>query len=315
MAGFYHPKLLFFLIVVPLLYVLYRIAMHKKKQAAMKFSRVALVKKAMGGKKNWRVHALFWMSVAAVAFIIVGFADPHIPLKQTKEGVNVVLVIDNSGSMQATDYAPNRLEAAKESAEILVEGLHEQDHIGIVLFENGATTAAYLSPFKKRVRDKLRAVRQRDGKTALGDGLSLAVDMADSIPNKKKVVILLSDGVSNAGVVSPQEAAVFAKTSKIQVYTVGMGSTDPVVLGHDWFGNPQYAELDESTLQQVAGLTGGKYFKSVDKKTLDKVYKDISDDINREKEETSIGKWFFLAALIVLLVEMYIRYGGKRILQ
>ncbi len=315
MAGFNNPVLLLFLFIVPVLYLVYRIAMHKKKQAAMKFSRVGLVKKAMGKKKNWRVHALFWLSAVAIACIIIGFADPHIPLKQTKEGVNVVLVIDNSGSMQAEDYKPNRLEAAKASAEILLKSLHEKDHAGVVLFENGATTAAYLSPYKKKVIEKLKAVAKRDGKTALGDGLSLAVDMADSIPNKKKVIILLSDGVSNAGVVTPEEAAVFAKTSKIQVYTVGMGSEEKTVLGYDWFGNPQYAELDEKTLQQIAGFTGGKYFRSVDSATLDKVYKDISDDITREKEETSIAKWFFLAALLVLLVEMYIRYGGKRIVQ
>lgn len=315
MTGFNNPTLLLFLIIVPVLYAAYRIAMHKKKQAAMKFSRVGLVKQAMGGKKNWRVHALFWLSAAAITCIIIAFADPHIPLKQTKEGVNVVLVIDNSGSMQATDYTPNRIEAAKAAGEILIDSLHEKDDVGIVLFENGATTAAYLSPYKERVIEKLRAVQQRDGRTALGDGLSLAVDMADSIPNKKKAIILLSDGVSNSGVVSPEEAAVFAKTSKIQVYTVGMGSEEKTVLGYDFFGNPQYAELDEATLQQIAALTGGKYFKSVDSKTLDKVYKDISEDIKREKEETSIAKWFFLAALILLLVEMYIRYGGKRIVQ
>jgi Ca-activated chloride channel family protein len=315
MAGFTKPLILAFLLLIPLLYLAYRLAMEKKKQAAMKFSRVGLVKQAMQGQKNWRLHALFWLPVVAIAFIIIGFADPHIPLKQTKEGVNVVLVIDNSGSMAATDYAPNRLEAAKAASEILIDSLHENDHVGIVLFENGATTAAYLSPYKEKVAEKLKAVTQREGRTAIGDGLSLAVDMADSIPNKKKVIILLSDGVSNAGVVSPQEAAVFAKTSKIQVYSVGMGSADKTVLGYDWFGNPQYAELDESTLQQIAQITGGKYYKSVDTDTLDEVYDNIGKDIKREKEETSIAKWFFLAALLVLLAEMYVRYGAKRIVQ
>lgn len=315
MPGFNQPTMLLFLLIVPVLYAAYRIAMHKKKQAAMRFSRVGLVKQAMKGKRNWRVHALFWLLVGAIACIIIGFADPHIPLKQTKEGVNVVLVIDNSGSMQADDYKPNRLEAAKAAAEVVIESLHEKDHVGIVLFENGATTAAYLSPYKERVADKLKAISKRDGKTALGDGLAMAVDMADSIPNKKKVIILLSDGVANSGVVSAQEAAIFAKTSKIQVYTVGMGTEGQTVIGYDWFGNPQYSELDEATLQQIAALTGGKYFKSVDEKTLDRVYKDISDDIKREKEETSIAKWFFLGALLLLLVEMYIRYGGKRIIQ
>lgn len=313
MTGFNHSVVLVGLLIVPIIYLLYKIAMKQKKASAIKFSRVGLIKKAAVKQKNWRAHAIFWMTTIAIVFLIVGFADPHIPLKQSKEGVNVVLVIDNSGSMQAEDYKPNRLESAKLAAKILVDSLHEKDHVGIVVFENGATTAAYLSPYKKRVAEKLLAINQRDGRTALGDGLSLGVDMADSIPNKKKVIILLSDGVSNAGVVSPQEAAIFAKTSKIQVYTVGMGSNEPVVLGYDWFGNPQYADLDENTLQQIASYTGGKYFKSVDTKTLDDIYKNISDDIKREKEETSIGKWFFLAALLILFVELYLRYGGKRI--
>ena len=115
--------------------------------------------------------------------------------------------------------------------------------------------------------------------------------------------------------ISPTEAIEFAKTNKIQVYAIGMGSEEKVVLGYDWFGNPQYAELDEETLKAIAIQTGGKYFKSVDTKTLDRIYKNISKDIKREKEETNIKDWFFLTALIVLLVELYLRYGGKRIIQ
>ena len=303
-----------FLLIIPVIYAAYRIAMGRKKAAAMRFSRVSMIKQAAKGQRNLRVHALFWIPLAAIALLIIGFADPHIPLKQTKEGVNVVLVIDNSGSMQATDYTPTRLEAAKNAARILINSLHDKDHVGIVLFENGATTAAYLSPYKDRVKDKLEAITAKEGKTALGDGLSLAVDMADSIPNKKKVIILLSDGVANAGVISPQEAATFAKTNKIQVYTVGMGSKGKTVIGYDWFGNPQYAELDETTLQPIAQLTGGEYFKSVDGKTLDAIYEKIGKNIKREKEETSIAKWLFLTTLILLLIEMYLRYGTKRVI-
>lgn len=315
MPGFNQPLILVFLVLVPVIYAAYRIAMGRKKAAAMKFSRVSLVKQAAATQKNWKFRALFWIPLIAIALMITAFADPHIPLKQAKEGVNVVLVIDNSGSMQAEDYQPNRLEAAKYSAGILIDSLHEKDHVGVVLFENGATTAAYLSPYKERVLEKLNAITPKEGKTALGDGLALAVDMADSIPNKKKVIILLSDGVANAGVVSPEEAAVFAKTSKIQVYTIGMGSEDKTVLGYDWFGNPQYAELDEATLQQIAQLTGGKYSRSVDSETLDEIYQNISEEIEREKEETSIAKWLFLAALLLLITEMYLRYGTKKVVQ
>jgi Ca-activated chloride channel family protein len=229
--------------------------------------------------------------------------------------VNVVLAIDASGSMQAQDYKPNRLEAAKSSAKTLLESLHEKDNVGIVLFESGATTSAYISPYKDRVITKLEGIASKQGATAIGDGLAMAVDMASSIPNKKKIVILLSDGVNNAGVIAPEEAVAYAKQNKIQVYTIGMGSEGKVVLGYDWFGNPQYAELDEATLKAIAEQTKGQYFKSVDSKTLDEIYKTISEEIVREKEPTSIKNWVFLAAFMLLLVQVYIQYGKYRIVQ
>ncbi len=312
--NFQSPVMLWLLIVVPILYYFYDVAKRKKKKEAMKFSHLAVIKKAMG-KRTYRAEILFYLTLAALVLLITGLADPHIPLKQAKEGVNVVLVIDVSGSMQAEDYKPTRLEAAKSSAEILVKSLRPKDHVGIVIFESGATTAAYLTPFKDRALEKLRMIAAKEGKTAIGDGLSLAVDMAVSIPNKKKVVILLSDGVNNAGVISPEEAVQFARVNKIQVHTVGMGSEGQVILGYDWFGRPQYAELDEETLKLVAEATGGKYFKSVDERTLDRIYHDISEEIEREKEPTSIKNWFIAAAILAVLIEIYLRYGRKRIIQ
>lgn len=316
MSGFSSSWILIFLLIIPICYYFYYQIKKKKKNEAIKFSNIGFIKSALGdSKKSKRNDILFYLSLAAIGLMILGFANPHIPLKQTKEGVNVVLVIDVSGSMQATDYKPNRLESAKSSAEILLKSLKEKDHSGIVVFESGATTAAYLSPYKEKVIEKLRDIQIKEGATAIGDGLSLGIDMATSIPNKKKVVILLSDGVNNAGVISPDEAVIFAKKNNIQVYTIGMGSEEPVILGYDWFGRAQYAELDEETLKKIATETGGKYFKSVDSKTLDEIYENISQDIKREKEETNIKEWFFFAALIILFIELYFRYGGKRVIQ
>lgn len=316
MAGFEDPWILVFLLMIPSLFYLYKKIIEKKKKDAIKFSNIGFIKSALGDKKKSRRNeVLFYLALTVLALMIIGFANPHIPLKQAKEGVNVVLVMDISGSMQAEDYEPNRLEAAKKSAEILLKSLKDKDHIGIVTFESGATTAAYLSPYKDKVLEKLRSIAPREGQTAIGDGLSLGIDMATSIPNRKKVVILLSDGVTNAGVISPAEAVEFAKLNKIQVYTIGMGSVGKIILGYDWFGNPQYAELDEETLKAIAEQTGGKYFKSVDDRTLDEIYKNISEDIEREKEETNIKDWFFLAALLTFSWYMYLRYGGKRVIQ
>lgn len=316
MVGFEDPIILLFLVALPLSFVAYRKITEKKRRQAIKFSHLGFIKSALGDKKkSKRNEILFYLSLLMIALMIIGFSNPHIPLEQTKEGVNVVLVIDVSGSMQATDYEPSRLGAAKSSAEILINSLKPKDHIGIVTFESGATTAAYLSPYKEKVIEKLRSIAPREGKTAIGDGLGLGIDMASSIPNKKRVVILLSDGVNNAGVITPEEAVQFANANNIQIYTIGLGSEDKVILGYDWFGNPQYAELDEETLQTIASETGGSYFKSVDGETLDEIYGNIGEDIEREQEETNIKDWFFISALAVLLTQLYLRYGKRRIIQ
>jgi len=316
MAGFYNPAWLWGLVLVPVLAAVYWYTTRKKKQEALVFSNIAFIKSALGdAKKSRRVHVLFAIALAVIALLFVGLADPHIPLEQTKEGANVVLVIDDSGSMQAADYQPTRLEAAKSAADLLIRNLDPKDNAGVVVFESGATTAAYLSPDKDRVREKLNAVAARPGQTAIGDGLALAIDMAQSIPNRKNVVILLSDGVNNAGVITPDEAVTFAKDAKIQVFTVGLGSAQPTVLGYDWMGNPQYAELDEATLRSIAEKTGGKFFKSVDDKTLTEIYGGLNQEIKREKEETSIKDLFLCAGLILLLLELYLRYGRGRIIQ
>ena len=312
-SGFSEPARLLLLLAIPVIYYAYMIHQREKRAAALKFSNLSIIKEASNKKTSIRRDLPFYILLIAIVFLMLGLADPHIPLKQAKEGVNVVLVIDDSGSMQATDYTPTRLEAAKRSAAILVRNLDPKDNVGIVVFESGATTAAYLTPYKDKALEKLRAIEPREGKTAIGDGLALAIDMATSIPNKKKVIILLSDGVNNAGVVSPAEAVQFAKTENIQVNTVGMGSNEPVVLGYDFFGRPQYAELDEATLRSIATETGGRYYKSVDDETLDEIYSGISQKIERVREETSIKDWFFGAALVVLLVYLYVIYGRYRI--
>jgi Ca-activated chloride channel family protein len=289
--------------------------MKKKKRLAMKFSNIGLIKQAAKKKFSWRRHIQFIFGMVLVILLLLALADPHIPLKRTKEGVNVVLAIDVSGSMQATDYKPNRIESAKASAEILLKQLQVKDNIGIVIFENGATTASYLTQLKDRALDKLRSIKAKEGRTAIGDGLALAVDMVTSIPNKKKVVILLSDGVNNAGVISPDEAIRFANDNEIQVFTVGMGSEEPTVLGYDFFGRPQYAELDEAALKKIAQETGGEYYKAIDDKTLNDIYDQLSKKIKREKEDTSIKDWFIFAALITFLLMLYFEYGRFRIVR
>jgi len=313
MAGFSHPLWLLTLLGLPVLYTLYKRATARRKTEAMAFSRLDLVKKA-AGRPSRRPLTLFLLTLLAIGLIVVGLTGPHIPLEGTHEGVNVVLAIDTSGSMAATDYPPNRLEAAKSAAEQLLSGLEPEDYAGVVTFEAGAMSAAYLSPEHERVIAKLMAIRLKDGPTALGDGLALAVDMADAIPNRKKVVVLLSDGVNNAGVISPTEAAAFAVEREVRVYTIGLGSTGAVRIGTGADGTAQYADLDEATLKEIAEETGGAYLRSVDGATLKEIYAALPGEIKREPEETGIEAAFSVAAILVLLVQCWLRYGRGRIL-
>nr|WP_319537561.1 VWA domain-containing protein [uncultured Methanospirillum sp.] len=316
MAGFYHPEWLALLLALPAIYYWYLRETRRKKQEAMVFSHIGFMKTALAGRTgSSRPRILLFIALAALGCIIIGLADPHIPLEQAKEGVNVILVMDDSGSMQATDYKPTRLEAAKNSAGQLIRQLDDKDYVGVITFESGATSAAYLSPDKDRVLGKLKSIEQKDGATAIGDGLALGIDMAESIPNRKKVVILLSDGVNNAGIISPDQATQFAKDKNIQVFTVGLGSDQRVILGYDWFGNPQYADLDEDALKKIAAETGGKYYKSVSDRTLSEIYTNLNKEIKREKEETSIKDWFFVIAMILMISEIVLRYGRRRIIQ
>ena len=314
MTGFAEPLWLIGLAALPVLCLLYRRAVRERSYAALTFSRVAIAAQAQGSDRLRRPHILFALALLALALILVGLADPHIPLEGADEGVSVVLVLDTSGSMQATDYLPTRLEAAKAAAETLLSRLNPEDYAGVVVFESGATSAAYLSPDRDRVIERLQGIRARDGQTALGDGLALGVDMADSIPNRHRVVILLSDGASNAGTFSPAEAAAYACERNVPVYTVGIGSPDPVVAGYDLAGVPEYAVLDEETLRAIARTTGGKYYAAVDEGTLAAIYAGLTDEIPREPKDTSIRAIFFAGALIVLLLEIYLRYGRGRIL-
>lgn len=312
---FYSPEWLFVLIVIPIFYYLHRRAAKRKKKVALKFSSLRLIEEAASTQKTPRTDFfLFMLKMIAIALIIIALADPHIPLERTKKGVNLVLVIDVSGSMQATDYKPSRLESAKTAAEELLTGLQPNDNVGIVIFSDGATTASYLTPLRDRTLEKLESIQPTEGQTALGDGLSLAVDMAMSIPNMKRVIVLLSDGVSNAGVITPDEATAFAKANDIQVYTVGVGSAGNTIIGYDLFGNPQYAELDETTLQKIASQTGGEYFKSVDASTLGQIYSRLPEKIKREQEDTSIKDVFIILAALTICAELYLRYGRRRIL-
>ena len=169
----------------PVLIGVYYYIIRKKKQEAIAFSRVAFVKSVLGdAKRSKRTHILFVLTLVAMGLLVIGLADPHVPIGQKKEGMNVILVIDDSGRTQATHYQPSRIEAAKSDAEMVVGNLNPEDSAGVIIFQS-VRHRAYLSQNKAWVQGKIANISPSSGSTAIGDGLALAVDMAQSDPERK----------------------------------------------------------------------------------------------------------------------------------
>ena len=304
---------MFLLLVIPGIYFLYSKYNAEKKDSILKFSSLKIVKKSILEKNFLRKHLPFVLMMGILGLAIVALANPQIPILSVEKGINLSIVLDGSESMAATDYAPTRLDAAKNAISTLITRIGHQNNVGVVLFESGATTISYLSPDKEKSINAISSIEQGQGATAIGDGLALGIDMASSIPDKKGVVILLSDGVHNSGLVTPEEAIEYAKINHISIHTIGLGSIEPVYLRDDIYGEPQYAELDENTLAAIAQETGGNYYKSLDEQTLNEIFVSLSSNLEYEMEYSTIRDWFISAAIGLLLINTYIIYGRYRI--
>ena len=300
---------LLLLLVIPALYILYSKYNSEKKESILKFSSLKIVKKSIMGKNFLRKHLPFVLMMGILGLAIIGLANPQIPTLSVEKGINLSIVLDGSESMAASDYTPTRLDAAKGAISNLVTKIGQQNNVGVVLFESGATTISYLSPDKEKTVNAISSIEQGQGATAIGDGLALGIDMASSIPDKKGIIILLSDGVHNSGLITPEEAIDYAKINSVQIHTIGLGSVEPVYLRDDIYGEPQYAQLDEDTLVTIAQETGGNYYKSLDEQTLNEIFFTLSSNLEYEMEYSTIRDWFIAASIGLLLIDAYVIYG------
>jgi len=304
---------LFLFLIIPVLVFIYYKYNSNKKESILKFSTLKIIKQTNTKNNVFRKHIPFVLVLVVLSLIIIALANPQIVTMGNEKGVNLGIVLDGSESMAALDYEPTRLEAAKKAITSLITKTSETNNVGVVLFETGAGTISYLTPIKEKTLNSISSIQQGTGATAIGDGLSLGVDMVSSILDKKRVIILLSDGIHNSGLVTPEQATQYAILNNVQVHTIGIGSENPVYLRDDIYGEPQYAELDEQTLQEIAISTGGSYFKSLDEQTLNKIFLELNTNLEYETELSTIRDWFIGSAIIILLIDIYIIYGRFRI--
>ena len=317
---FANPRLLWLLLLVPLAIVWY-ILRHKKQEASLQFSDLKGFAQLPKTWKAYLRHLLFAMKMAALALLIVALARPQSSSTNSTsniEGIDIVMAMDVSGSMLARDLKPDRLTAAKRVASDFVND-RPGDRMGLVIFSGESFTQVPLTTDHGVMLNMLAEMKNgllEDG-TAIGDGLATAISRLKDSEAISKVVILLTDGMNNAGSVDPYTAAEIAKLYGIRVYTIGVGSygTAPFPVQTPFGTQIQQmkVDIDEKLLTTIANSTGGKYFRATSNQKLDEVYQEI-DKLERSKIEVTefrrLHEEFYPLvawALALLLLEFLLR--------
>lgn len=263
---------------------------------------------------------LHGLRIVVLALLIVALARPQTDKGQesiTTEGIDIVLTLDVSGSMQAEDFDPNRLEAAKRVAADFIRG-RKNDRIGLVVFAGHSVTQAPLTLDYDVLLSLLDRVKigmlQEDG-TAIGMAIANSVNRLRDSEAKSKVIILLTDGVNNRGEIDPLTAANLAQALDLRIYTIGAGSQGRAYITVDdlFLGKrrvPIQADLDEETLQKVAELTDGAYFRATDEASLARIYDDIEQlettkiDVKQYTDYVDVFPYLVYAAFALLCLEI-----------
>lgn len=319
---FAHPQFFLLLLLIPLMmYWQYR--MKKKQEPTLILSTTQGLEKL---PTTWRIRwrgLLPWLRILAITCLTIALARPqnsNVNETINSEGLDIVMSVDISGSMLAEDFRPNRIEAAKKVAKEFIED-RPTDRIGLVIFSGESYTQCPLTTDQNVLQEQLKGIRSgllEDG-TAIGMGLATAVERLRSSKAKTKIIILLTDGVNNAGLIDPITALEIAKAYKIRVYTIGVGSMGsapyPV---KDQFGNTHMqqmpVQIDEALMRKISIETGGKYFRATDNNSLSKVYKEIDRlektriEINSFKRYAELFFPYAMLGLLCLLLEMVLRY-------
>jgi len=315
------PGFLYLLALLPVMVVLY-ILRYRRSNASLNVSSVEPFNGFQAGRfRIYLRHALFALRVIAVGLLIVVLARPQSTNSYqdvTTEGIDIILTLDISGSMLARDFKPDRLEASKNVATEFISA-RPYDRIGLVVFSGESFTQCPLTTDHAVLINLLREIKSgiiEDG-TAIGEGLATAVNRIRDAKGRSRVVILLTDGINNRGIIAPVTAAEIAKTFGVRVYTIGVGTMGvapmPVRTPFGIRYQDMPVEIDEEVLKNIASVTGGSYFRATDNNKLAQIYSEID---KMEKSRLEVRQFrvreekFLIPALIatmIFLLELLLR--------
>ena len=319
--NFLNPYWFLALLVIPVMAVWYFSQREKRYPNLNMPTLDAFTESSWRGK--WRI-ALPILRMLTIASLVIAMARPQLTLKEeeiTADGVDIVLVMDLSSSMLAQDFDPDRLEVSKKVASDFVDK-RQYDRIGLVVFAGEAFTQCPLTTDHRVLKEFLASLEcgiLQDG-TAIGMGLSTAVNRLKDSEAKSKIVILLTDGDNNAGYIKPMTAAEIAKELEVKVYTIGVGSRGSARAPIRRRSNGDYifglseVKFDEALLEKISEMTGGRYNRATSRESLEKIYAEI-DTLEKTKiEVTTIKRYseefyiFALIGIILLALEVLLRY-------
>jgi Ca-activated chloride channel family protein len=290
---FAYPWILYFLILVPALPVWYWMK-GKQRQPSITYSSLKVFKEIPASWREKFRHLPVILRTLALFLLIVALARPQSYNSGENiytEGIDIAMVLDISGSMLAEDLKPNRIEAAKQVIDNFISN-RTSDRIGLVIFARQAFTQCPLTIDYGVLRHLLSKVEPgmiEDG-TAIGNAIADGVNRLKDGKAKSKIIILLTDGMNNAGEIDPLTAAQIAKTFGIRIYTVGVGAKGEAPYPVQTPFGVRYqmipADIDEGMLQQIADITGGAYFRATDTKALKEIYDKI-DRLEKSRVEVT----------------------------
>ena len=336
--SFASPELLLGLLIVPVALVGYLLIQRRRSRYTVRFTNVDLLANIAPRTPNWRRHLPPVLYLTAIAALAIGLARPSLVLAVPREEATIMLTMDVSRSMRATDVDPNRLVAAQQAATDFVDRLPEQFRVGLVAFSTDARLVVQPTTDRAEIHEALASL-QADGGTALGDAIALSLEASgieqaqataspdpsmapdatagpgasatpdasappDSDEPPVVATVVLSDGANSTGTLEPIEAAQRAADLGVPIYTIALGTEDGVVQVPNLFGIAESLPVppDPETLATVAEMTGGRFFEAPTAEDLAAIYESLGSRVGFVDEEQEVTQLFAAAGLLFVLI-------------
>ena len=308
---FSSPLALLGLLAVPLLILLYVVVGRRHRRAAKRFANPSLLPNLVSSSPGWRRFVPLVLALVALALLVVGIARPHVMRQVTRDEATIVLAIDTSRSMSATDVHPDRFTAARAAASAFLDTVPDAYRVGIVSFSTSASTV--LSPTTDRDAARLALGELRLGSgTAIGNAIQRSVELASSGEQQNSgttgrspsAVLLLSDGAQTAGGTTPAVAVREARRLNVPVSTVALGTGEATVQVPLPGGLSQKVVVapDSDALRQIAQETGGTFSQAPDAERLQSVYHDLGTRLAKDPKSVEVTSAFAAGGAVLLLL-------------